>query len=390
MEYNFDCAVDRRRTDSLKWDSADAQVLPMWVADMDFPVAPQIQEVLTQRVGHGVYGYGKVPAEHFEAAVSWELRRYGWAPKAEWCLHTPGVVAGLHFAVRALLARGEKAIALMPVYYPFYDAARRNGIELVKSPLIYDGGRYQIDFEDFEQKAADSSVKLLLLCSPHNPGGRVWSRDELTRLANICKKYDVLIVSDEVHCDLCLNGNRHTPTASLSEDASRRCVTFIAPSKTFNLAGLQTAVAIIEDPELRRRFAETVSCAGISRPNIFGIAATRVAYTQCDDWLEAAVQYIEDNVGFLMRYGQDHLQELRFMAPDAGYLVWFDCSRLGVQAEEFHQLLLDKGRLWLDEGYLFGEEGRGFERINVACPRATLEEGLKRLSQTVDYVKNRC
>ncbi len=390
MKYDFDQVVERRGSGCLKWDTGDRDVLPMWVADMDFPAAKPILDALRRRVDHGIFGYS-VPDESYLASLQdFFQRRHGWRPERQWYSHCPGIVPALHFFAKAYLRPGEKVLMHSPVYYPFFGSVKKNQAEVSASPLLIKNGRYEVDFEDFAVRAGDPQVKLFYLCNPHNPGGRVWREAELRRMAEICIANDVIIVSDEIHCDLVYPGYRHICLASLSPEIANRTITCIAPSKTFNLAGFQTSCLFIPNPAMKKVYDDFLDTLGIMRPNAMGITALTAAFRSGDEWLDQLMVYLSDNLAYLKEFLRDNLPEISVMEPEATYLVWLDFSKTGIDCRLFHQLLLEKGRIWLDEGYMFGETGQGFERINIACPRATLREGLNRMkSALAEYRKER-
>ena len=382
MNFDFDCIIDRRNTLSCKWDMAEKDVLPMWVADMDFKTSPRIIEALEKRAQSGIFGYSVYTDDIYEAIIGWFKRRHGWEIKKEWIQFSPGIVPALHAFSRIFTKPGEKILMNSPVYYPFFKAAQRNGVEPVYSPLIIKNGRYEMDFEDIEKKAADPLVKIFYLCSPQNPGGRLWTRDELERLGRICLENDVLVVSDEIHCDLVYPGNRHVPFGTLDDKLTDNAIICTAPTKTFNLAGLQISSVIIKNPDIRKKYSEYMTASGFDygEAGVFGLEALRAAYNYGDEWLDSLMEYIRGNLDFLREYVKNNMKKAKVMVPEATYLVWMDLSGYGMDGEQLHETLLKKGKVWLDEGYLFGKAGEGFERINIACPRATLEEGLKRMS----------
>lgn len=387
MHFDFDKVVDRRGEGSLKWDTGAADVLPMWVADMDFPTVPAVVKALEERAVHGIFGYGKVMESYDESARAWLERRHHWKTETEWFTHCPGIVSGLHFSAKAFLKPGEKILMQPPVYYPFFEAAERNHVETVSNPLIYQNGRYEIDFSDFERKAADPAVKVFFLCNPHNPGGRMWTREELEKMGNICLENGVMVVSDEIHSDLTLYGKKHVPFASINDAFAGNCVTFVAPSKTFNLAGLQASIVIAKNPKIRESFNNEVWAAGINRPNVFALVGLEAAYNNGDEWLDQLISYLEGNMSYFIDRISKEVPEIKIMRPEAGYLVWFDFSGLGIDSHVFHQKLIDLGKVWLDEGYMFGPCGDGFERINLACPRSVLEDGTARLIKGIKMMR---
>lgn len=368
-KYNFDEVTSRQNTGCLKYDFAvqrgrPADVLPFWVADMDFPIAREIQEALLERCQHAIFGYSESDDAYFAAVHDWYAKHFGWETQQEWLTKTPGVVFALAAAVRAFTKPGD-------------------GV-LINSPLVLKGGKYSIDFADLEKKIVEHKVKLYILCSPHNPVGRVWSREELLKLGDICLAHNVLIISDEIHSDFVWGDNKHTVFASLGADYAQNCVVCTAPSKTFNIAGLQVSNIFIPNAKLRRAFQHEVAAAGYSQLNTLGLVACEAAYRYGEDWLAQVKAYIEANINFLNTYLAENLPQLKLLAPQGTYLVWLDCSALGLTVEEREQWLLHKAHLWLDGGGIFGPEGQSFKRINVACPRSTLLQGLEQLKRAVD------
>ncbi|TCZ78829.1 putative C-S lyase [Paenibacillus albiflavus] len=388
MNFNFDEIVDRSNTFATKTDAKQMnripeEAIPMWVADMDFRVAPVISDAVIQRAAHTIYGYSLKPESYNNAIVNWMQRRHNWTIKPNWIVSVPGVVPALHYAVRALLKAGDKVIVQQPVYPPFMDVVRTNGYQLLNNSLRLENGQYTIDFEDFEQKAQDPRTKLFILCSPHNPAGRVWSQEELMKLADICLRHDVLILSDEIHHDLVLPGHKHIPTASLSPEISKITITCTAPSKTFNIAGMQSANVIIEDAKLRREFTLEVSKSGYHDPNPFAIVATEAGYTQGDEWLDQLIQYIDGNKKLVMDFIREKLPMLEVIDSQATYLLWIDFSKLGLSSKELDRFMRHDALLWLNSGYVFGEEGSTYQRMNIGCSRLVVQEALTRLEQAI-------
>lgn len=389
-KYNFDEVIDRRNTACLKYDFAvqrgrPADVLPFWVADMDFPIAWEIQEALTKRCEHGIFGYSESDANYAAAVCDWYTQYFNWQPQGEWLTKTPGVVFALAMAVKAFTKAGEAVLIQQPVYYPFTEVIEDNGRKLVNSPLKLTGGRYEIDFADLEAKIVDNNVKLMLLCSPHNPVGRVWTEAELRQLGDICLAHGVIIVSDEIHSDFVWEG-KHTVFAALGEKYAANCVICTAPSKTFNIAGLQISNIFIPNTDLRRAFRKQIAAAGYSQVNTLGLVACKAAYRHGRDWLEQVKEYIQGNINFTADYLAQNLPQIKLIRPQGTYLVWLDCSALGLTAREREQWLWHKAHLWLDGGGIFGSEGQAYERINVACPRATLLQGLEQLKAAFDQL----
>lgn len=400
MGFNFDEEIERTGTQCTKWEfimkgdqliyanhahpnQAGKRLLPLWVADMDFRCPPAVVEAVTDRARHGLYGYSEPCDSYYEAVVGWMDRRHSWAIDRDWIVHTPGVVPALHMLVQAFVAPGEKVLVQRPVYYPFSNAIESNQAQLVSNSLVYSDGDYKMDFDDLARKAADPAVKMAILSSPHNPVGRVWTRDELIRFGEICLEQDVLVVSDEVHNDLIYRDHTFTTFAKISADFARRSIVCTAASKSFNLAGLKLSNIVISNSALRERFAKTVRRNGLYGANPFGIVAVEAAYNHGEAWLEAAMEYVEANCQFMIDFLAEHLPQLRVIQPQGTYLVWVDWRALGLAPAERKSLLMEKARVYLDEGELFGPEGEGFERFNIACPRSILEEALNRIKDTI-------
>ena len=388
-KYNFDEVIDRHNTACLKYDFAiqrgrPADVLPLWVADMDFPIAREIQEALIARCQHAVFGYSESDDAYFSAVHDWYAKHFHWETKQEWLTKTPGIVFALAMAVKAFTKPGEAVLINQPVYYPFTEVIKDNKRELINSPLVLKDGKYSIDFADLEAKIVQNNVKLMLLCSPHNPVGRVWSREELQKVGDICLAHHVIIVSDEIHSDFVWGENKHTVFASLGEKYAQNCMVCTAPSKTFNIAGLQVSNIFIPNEDLRNAFRHEVAAAGYSQVNTLGLVACEAAYRYGEDWLTQVKTYIEANIRFVDAYLKSNLPQIKLLTPQGTYLIWLDCSALGFTAEDREQWLWHKAKLWLDGGGIFGPEGQAFERINVACPRSTLLQALEQLKKAVD------
>ncbi len=391
-QYDFETVIRRVGVGSGKWDEIEKtlgttpeDVIPFSVADMEFVEAPEIIEGLKQFLDKSVLGYAQPTVAFKEAAKNWLSRRHGWEIDTEWIRDTPGVINGFFTAVKAFTKEGEGVMLMTPVYYPMYAAATRHNRVLVENKLIRVGDTYEIDFDDFEAKAKDPNTKLLILCSPHNPSGRVWRRDELERIGRICVENHVLVVSDEIHSDLLSPGYKHIPFASLSPEFAMNSITCTAPSKTFNLAGLQTALAIIPNPELRQKFyEEQQKDDGNPKCNILGLEACRIAFTECDEWLEQVKAVIERNRQTIIAFLAREFPQIQVMKLEGTYLLWMDFNGLGIECHELARLLKEEAHLFFDEGYIFGEAGEGFERWNLACPTKYVEEGLVRLKKTLD------
>lgn len=379
MKYDFDKRISRRGTDSYKWDSAESDhVLPMWVADMDFRTAPAIVDALRRRVEHGIFGYTRVPDSYYEAVTGWFAQRHGWKMDREWIIYTSGVVPAISAVIKALTVPGDKVLVLTPVYNCFFSSIRNNGCETVSSPLVLADNTYTIDYADLERKAADSKVKVLLLCNPHNPVGRVWKREELVRIGEICIRHGVTVVSDEIHCELVFPGHRYTPFASVSEDFLRHSVTCISPSKAFNIAGLQIANIICADADRRIKIDRAINDNEVCDVNPFGVIATQAAYNEGEEWLNQLIEYLHGNYLYMREFCRKHLPEFPIMVLEGTYLVWMDCRKLCISSEELERRLLSEAGLWLNAGTMYGAEGEGFMRWNIACPRERLLDGLNR------------
>ena len=392
VTYDFDEVIDRRNTDCLKYDFAvqrgrPKDVLPFWVADMDFPIAQEIEDALVKRCQHGIFGYSEATDGYFAALQNWYLKHFNWHVQRPWLIKTPGVVFALAMAVKAFTEPGDGVLVQQPVYYPFTEVIRDNDREVVNAPLALVNGHYEIDFADLEQKLANPKVKLMFLCSPHNPVGRVWAKEELLRVGDLCLKYNVITVSDEIHSDFVWDDNTHTSFATLGEEYQQNCIVCTAPSKTFNLAGLQVSNIFIPNQKLRRAFRKQIDAAGYSQLNTLGLVACQAAYTYGEEWLTQVKAYIRSNITFVDDYLKQNLPQIKMLPIEGTYLVWLDCSALGMTADEREQWLWHEAKLWLDGGGIFGKEGEAFERINVACPRATLLQGLEQLKAAVEGLK---
>lgn len=385
MKYDFDKITQRCGTNSYKWDSTDdKEVLPMWVADMDFPTVPCIINALEKRVEHGIFGYTRVPEEYYDAVISWFSRRHHWKPRREWFIYTSGVVPALSAVIKALTNVGDKVLTLTPVYNCFFSSIRNNGCELDSCALRYEDNTFSIDYEDLERRAADPKTTLMLLCNPHNPSGRVWTREELRRIGDICIKNNVVVVADEIHCELVHPGFTYTPFASVSEEFQKHSVTCVAPSKAFNIAGLQIANIIVENDKWRQRIDKAININEVCDVNPFGVIATIAAYNEGEEWLNQLLQYIHGNYLFFKDYCEEHLPQLPVAPLEGTYLAWMDCRSLGIPSEELEEELMKEAKLWLNAGSMYGKEGEGFMRWNLACPRQLVKEGLERFSQFVD------
>ncbi len=388
MPVDFDTVPNRRGTNCFKYDFAremgmPEDVLPLWVADMDFPTAPAVLERLHALAEHGIFGYTGVKDAYFSAVHNWYAQRFGWETQRSWLVTTPGVVFAIAIAIRAFTQKGDAILIQQPVYYPFANKVTENDRQLVVNPLVLKNGRYEMDFADMERKIVDYHVKMLLLCSPHNPVGRVWTKEELLRVGEICQKHGVLVVSDEIHADFTYAGHTHRVFASVKSEFADFTITCTAPSKTFNLAGLQNSNIFIPNRQLRHAYKKELSACGCGGTNCMGMAACQAAYEAGADWLEQLKQYLAGNLAYIRQFLREKLPEIALIEPDGTYLVWLDLRKLGLTEQQQRQLIVQDAKLWLDTGTLFGQGGEGFERINIACPRTTIEQAMQRLEHAV-------
>lgn len=382
MKYDFDKLISRRGTDSYKWDSANSEeVLPMWVADMDFHTAPAIVDALRRRVEHGIFGYTRVPDGYYEAVTGWFARRHNWTVDREWIIYTSGVVPAISAIIKALTVPGDKVLVQTPVYNCFFSSIRNNGCKIMSSPLLQTGDTYRMDFDELERKAADERVKVMLLCNPHNPAGRVWTREELMRIGDICLRHGVTVLSDEIHCELVFPGHTYTPFASLSDEFLQHSVTCISPSKAFNIAGLQIANIVCANEEMRRKIDEAININEVCDVNPFGVIATMAAYNEGEEWLKQLLEYLYENYIRMRDFCREHLPDFPIARLEGTYLIWMDCRALKMTSEELERVLIEEAALHLNAGSMYGEEGEGFMRWNIACPHARLLDGLERFRQ---------
>lgn len=383
MKYDFDKIIERKNTNSIKYDGAASRgmpegLLPLWVADMDFQTAPCIIRALAEKSNHGIFGYSEIDDSFINVLQNWFARRFNWEIKSDWLVQTPGVVHAIYMAVRAFTEPGDSVMIQPPVYYPFRSAIEQTGRRLTINPLVLKDGRYNMNMDDFEAKIITDKVKLFILCSPHNPVGRVWSSDELTELGNICSRHNVLVVSDEIHADFIYPKHRHQVFANLKPEFQKISVTCTSPSKTFNLAGLQLSNIFIPDKELRKKFRKECNQSGTGLINIMGIVSCKAAYSDGEDWLSELLVYLAENLALL----RDHLSafpQVKLVEPEGTYLAWLDCRGTKLEAKELNELIINNAGLWLDDGLIFGDEGSGFQRINYACPRSILKQGMEKL-----------
>ena len=383
MEYDFSIPTDRRDTDSYKWDSApEADIIPLWVADMDFETFPAITEALQRRVAHGIFGYTRVPEAYYEAVCRWFKKRHGWHINREDIIYTSGVVPAVSAVIKALTLPGDQVIVQGPVYNCFFSSIRNNGCEMVSNSLIYNKEelRYEIDFDDLERKLKHERARLMLLCNPHNPGGRVWTRDELTRVAELCRKYGVRVVSDEIHCELTLYDNEYVPFGSLPDELSRGSITCCSPSKAFNTAGLQIANIVCRDAEVRNRIDRAININEVCDVNPFGVIALQAAYSdEGYEWLTQLRKYISANYDLLLERFARELPKCKVMRMEGTYLAWIDCSELHIPSDEIEKMLMHENKVWVNAGSMYGAEGAAFIRINMACTSELLNKGITRI-----------
>lgn len=378
MNYDFDTYVNRRNTNSMKWDVAENE-LPMWVADMDFQTAPEIREAICKRAAHGVFGYTDVPEEWYQAYIGWWQQRHGLSMEKDWLIFCTGVVPAISSVVRKLTTPAEKVLVQTPVYNIFFNSIVNNGRQVLESRLRYQDGKYDIDFEDLEQKLADPQTSLMILCNPHNPVGKIWDRETLARIGELCWKYHVTVLSDEIHCDLTEPGLSYTPFASVSEKCRENSITCIAPTKAFNLAGLQTAAVAVPNGHLRHKVWRGLNTDEVAEPNAFAVEAAIAAFTKGAGWLDALREYLSGNKQRVREFVAQELPQIQVVPSQATYLLWLDCRRLAGSAEEAATFIREKTGLYLSKGSQYGAGGRDFLRLNTACPRQTLEDGLQRL-----------
>lgn len=391
MKYNFDEIVDRKNTDSVKWNNLKAvfgkdDLLPMWVADMDFKAPNEIIEAFKDRVNHGVFGYTWIQDSFFDSIIYWIKKRFNWEIQKEWIIFIPGVIPGISLGIRELTKEGEKVLIQPPVYPPFYEVINNNNRIVNKNPLKEYGEKFVIDYEDLKNKI-DEKTKLMILCNPHNPVGRVWSKDELEKLEEILVKKDLTIICDEIHSDFILKGYKHISLATISKELEQRTITLMAPSKTFNIPGLATAFAIIPNNTIRQKYQQAIKALRIDSITVFGALGLETAYYKGEKWLEELIKYIEDNINYTLSYINNNISEIKAYRPEGTYLVWLDFRKLNKTADEIYTALIEIGKVALNDGRQYGEEGEGFFRLNVGCPRPTLEEGLSRIEKTVKSLK---
>ncbi len=384
-QYNFDEIINREGTNCLKYDARSwffksDEVLPLWVADMDFKTPDFIVDAIKERTKHEIFGYTFRCDKYYQSIINWMKRRHNWEVQKEWISYSPGVVAGLTLAVETFTKTGDKIIVQPPVYFPFFDLVKGSKRKIIENPLKIENGRYTFDFEDLKSKI-DKNTKMLLLCNPQNPGGMVWTREELTELGNICIENNILVVSDEIHSDLIFKGHKHIPFASISQEFADNCLVCMAPSKTFNVAGFSSSLVIIPNKAKFTRYERTLGVGHLGMGNIFGTVAMQAAYTHGDEWLEQLIAYLQDNYNYLEAFIKENLPKIRVMKPEATYLIWLDFKEYGMKNEELFNYAIEKAQVGLNDGGRFGTGGDGWLRINIGCPRNTLKEALGRLKK---------
>lgn len=390
MKYNFDEIIDRQGTDSVKWDDYKNRwkrddLLPLWVADMDFRTPPFVMDALRKRLEHEVLGYTTVCADWYSAIREWLHSRYQWDVTPEEMMFVPGIVRGIAFGLQCFTAPGDKVMVMTPVYHPFFLVTRKMGREVVYSPLDLRDGQYQIDFERFNRDM--QGCKVLILCSPHNPGGRVWTADELKEIARICKQNHTLVFSDEIHSDLTFKPYKHHPFPTVSEDAASNSLTFMASSKTFNMPGLGSSFCVITDEALRQKFHSFMEAGEFDEGHLFAYIGAAAAYKYGEEWLGQLLDYLQENIDFTEKYLAEHIPGISMIRPQASFLVFLDCRALGLSQADLNKLFVEKAHLALNDGTIFGEPGKGFMRLNVACPRAVLQQALQQLEAAVNEMK---
>lgn len=387
MKYNFDEVTDRRNTNSLKW-SVDSDELPVWVADMDFKTAPEITSAIAKRVQHGIFGYSIIPEEWYGAYIGWWKKRYGFEIEKDWLIFCTGVVPAISSIVRKLTTPAENVVLLTPVYNIFFNSILNNGRNALECPLKYDGTGYDIDFDDLEKKLSLPQTTMMIICNPHNPVGKIWDRDTLQRIGTLCKKYHVIAVSDEIHCDLTETGKSYIPFASVSEECRMNSITCVAPTKSFNIAGIQTAAVIVPDEFLRNKVNRGLNTDEVAEPNCFAVSAAIAAYTGGGTWLDELRKYIDENRRFVYDFLNRELAEIKAVKSEATYLMWLDCSRLKEKEEGAASFIRRTAGLYLSDGVQYGSGGEKFLRLNIACPMTLLKDGMNRLKKGIcEYKK---
>ena len=390
MKYNFDEIIDRSGTNSSKWEPdvlkelfGESDLMPFWVADMDFKVAEPIVEAIVKAAQHGIYGYSNRPASYYQAIIDWTERRFGWKLEKEWIEYTPGIVPAVNYAIQAFCMPGDNVLIQQPVYYPFANAINNNGCHVVSNDLIFDGEKYNMDIKDLEEKLKDPKTTMMILCSPHNPVSRIWSREELKKVAQLCLENEVLLISDEIHNDLVFSGYKHTIFGLVGDEYLNNLIVCTAPSKTFNMAGMQSSNVIIPNSSLMRRFRRVLERNSIGSQNPLSIVSLEAAYKHGEEWLEQLLEYLEGNIKFIDEYLKNNIPKARMIKPQATYLAWIDFSAYVDEGSKIEELMAKKGKIAMDGGTWFGSQGAGFMRLNFACPRELLRQGLDRMKLAI-------
>ena len=397
MKINFDEYIERRGTNCVKWDDYKERfagldtegLLPMWIADMDFRAPQPVIDALENRIRHGIFGYNCKPDSFYNAIINWVKRRYVWEIKKDWVVFTPGVIPGFTIAIQALTQPGDGIIIQTPVYYPFANSIENNGRVIKNNKLRIKNGRYEMDFEDLKEKARDPKTKLLILSNPHNPVGRVWTSEELKKLADICLENDIKIVSDEIHGDIIFRGHKHIPLSSLGKEVADITITTCSPSKTFNVAGLQTAYMVIPSDSIREQFNKQLTANRIFNISALGQVTLEAAYNDSEDYLIQLLDYLEANLDYMEKFIRDELKNIKLYRPEGTYLVWLDFKGTGMRNDEIKRFIIEKAKIAVDQGDWFGEGGEGFARFNIACPRSTLERAMNQLKKALDEIDSK-
>jgi cystathionine beta-lyase len=392
MKFDFDEPVNRENTNSVKYDLREKlfgrhNILPMWVADMDFKVPPAVAQAIQDRARHQIYGYSIRPESFYESAVGWMNRRHGWSIDRSWLTFTPGIVPGVNLAIMALTEPGDKVMIQPPVYFPFFHGIRKNNREIIENRLILKNGRYHIDLDDFENQLKNG-VRMFILSNPHNPGGSVWTYDELKQMGELCAYYGATIIADEIHNDIVFPGHHYVPMASISDEIAEHTITFIALSKTFNIAGLATSVGIISNKALREAFNQMLERTHVANGNLFGTVAMEAAYNHGDQWLDELLQYLVGNLDLIEQFTRERLPGIELVRPEGTYLAWLDCRSLPVEAKQLNQFMIDKAQVGMNDGASFGQNGAGFQRLNFGCPRQTLTKALTQMEHAVKHLNH--
>lgn len=389
MNYNFDDILERKNTASKKWDGVkdhfgtEKDILPMWVADMDFQVPYPIVKALKERAEHGIYGYTTRTDRYLDSIVDWFTNRHDWVIDKDWILHSPGVISALSLMIHTFTEPNDKVIVQSPVHHAFYRVINQQGRNVVENELHVENGYYTIDFNNLEEKMKDSAAKMLILCSPHNPIGRVWTNEELIKLGDLCSKHNILMISDEVWCDIVYEPNKHIPYASISHELANHSITCISPSKTFNLMGLNTSAIVIPNKSLRDKFENALNAFSLSAPNYFGSTALEVAYDNGEGWLDSLLEYLKGNIQFINQFLNEYMPDVQMVQPEGTYLAWLDFKKLELEDEKLEEIITTESNVGLDKGPIFGTGGEGFMRMNFACPRSTIEKGLQNIYQAL-------